>query len=76
MTNDQPCQPIGRSTPPDIVAKLTAASIKAANEPLVKESMEKQSLGYAVADGEVFKKQITSDSARFKQLIEQLGAKK
>lgn len=67
---------VPKATPPDIVAKLSAAAMKAASEPSVKELMDAQNLGYAVADGDVFKRQITGDSARFKQLIEQLGAKK
>jgi hypothetical protein len=37
--------------------------------------MEKQNLGYSVADGEVFRKQIANDSALYKQLIEQMGLK-
>ncbi|MBN8749569.1 Tripartite tricarboxylate transporter family receptor [Xylophilus ampelinus] len=67
---------VPKGTPPEIVAKLTAASTQAANDPSVKESMERQSLGYAVADGETFRRQISSDTALFKQLIDQLGAKK
>lgn len=67
---------VPKGTPADVVAKLTAASTKAAHDPTVKDSMERQSLGYAVADGEAFKRQISGDTALFKQLIEQLGAKK
>jgi len=67
---------VPKGTPPEIVAKLTAASTKAANDPAVKESMERQSLGYAVADGETFRRQISGDTVVFKQLIDQLGAKK
>lgn len=67
---------VPKGTPADIVAKLTAASTKAAHDPSVKESMERQSLGYAVADGETFKLQISGDTTLFKQLIDQLGAKK
>lgn len=67
---------VPKGTPADIMAKLTTASTKAANDPSVKDSMERQSLGYAVADGETFKRQISGDTALFKQLIDQLGAKK
>jgi tripartite-type tricarboxylate transporter receptor subunit TctC len=52
-----------------------AAAIRTANEPSVKEGMEKLALGYSVADGEVFKRQIAADSAQFRQLIEQLNLK-
>jgi hypothetical protein len=37
--------------------------------------MEKQNLGYSVADGEAFRRQIAADSALYKQLIEQMGLK-
>jgi hypothetical protein len=37
--------------------------------------MEKQNLGYSVADGETFRKQIATDSALYKQLIDQMGLK-
>lgn len=67
---------VPKGTPADIMAKLTTASTKAANDPSVKDSMERQSLGYAVADGETFRRQISGDTALFKQLIDQLGAKK
>lgn len=46
-----------------------------ATEPAVKEAMDKQNLGYAVADGEVFRKQIAADSTKFSQLVDQMGAK-
>lgn len=67
---------VPKGTPADVVGVLTAASTKAANDPAVKESMERQSLGYAVADGATFQRQISGDTALFKQLIDQLGAKK
>ncbi len=66
---------VPKGTPADIVSKLTAACVATANEPAVKEAMEKQNLGYAVADGETFKRDITRDSALFKTLTEQLGVK-
>lgn len=67
---------VPKGTPPEIVAKLSAAAIKTANEPSVKEGMDKLNLGYSVADGETFKRQIISDSELFRQLAEQLGVKK
>jgi tripartite-type tricarboxylate transporter receptor subunit TctC len=66
---------VPKGTPPEVVGKLTAAGLATANEPAVRESMEKQSLGYAVADGETFRRDIARDSALFKQLTEQLGVK-
>jgi tripartite-type tricarboxylate transporter receptor subunit TctC len=57
------------------LAKLNAIAIKTANEPAVKEAMDKQNLGYSVADGETFRKQIAADSGLYKQLIDQMGLK-
>jgi len=62
-----------KGLPADVLARLSAIAIKTANEPAVKEAMEKQNLGYSVADGEAFRKQIANDSALYKQLIEQMG---
>lgn len=64
-----------KGLPADVLARLTAMALKTANEPAVREAMEKQNLGYSVADGETFRKQIARDSALYKQLIEQMGLK-
>ena len=64
-----------KGLPADVLARLSAIALKTANEPAVKEAMEKQNLGYSVADGEAFRKQIANDSALYKQLIEQMGLK-
>lgn len=64
-----------KGLPAEVLARLTAMALKTANEPAVREAMEKQNLGYSVADGETFRKQIARDSALYKQLIEQMGLK-
>ena len=64
-----------KGVPADVLAKLNAIALKTANEPAVKEAMEKQNLGYSVADGETFRKQIAADSGLYKQLIDQMGLK-
>lgn len=64
-----------KNIPPDVLAKLSAIAIRTANEAAVKEAMEKQNLGYSVADGETFRKQIVEDSLLFKQLIDRMGLK-
>jgi tripartite-type tricarboxylate transporter receptor subunit TctC len=64
-----------KGLPADVLARLSAIALKTANEPAVKEAMEKQNLGYSVADGEAFRKQIANDSALYKQLIDQMGLK-
>jgi len=64
-----------KGIPADVLAKLSAIAAKTASEPAVKEAMEKQNLGYSVADGETFRKQIAGDSGQYKQLIDQMGLK-
>lgn len=64
-----------KGMPADITAKLTVAAIRTANEPSLKEGMDKLSLGYSVADGETFRRQIAADSVQFKQLVDQLNLK-
>lgn len=64
-----------KGLPADVLAKLSQIAVKTAQEATVKEAMEKQNLGYSVADGEVFRKQIAGDSAKYEQLIEQMGLK-
>jgi tripartite-type tricarboxylate transporter receptor subunit TctC len=64
-----------KGLPADVLSRLSAIALKTANEPAVKEAMEKQNLGYSVADGEAFRKQIANDSALYKQLIDQMGLK-
>ena len=64
-----------KGLPADVLSRLSAIALKTANEPAVKEAMEKQNLGYSVADGEAFRTQIANDSALYKQLIEQMGLK-
>ena len=59
----------------DVLGKLRTFAAATANEQSVKEAMEKQNLGYSVADGEAFRKQIANDSAQYKQLIDQMGLK-
>jgi len=64
-----------KNIPADVMEKLSAIAMKTANEPAVKESMEKQNLGYSVADSVAFRKQVMADSELFKQLIQKLGVK-
>ena len=64
-----------KGLPTEVLARLSAIAVKTANESAVREAMEKQNLGYSVADGETFRQQIANDSASYKQLIEQMGLK-
>jgi len=64
-----------KGTPPEIIAILKAATKKAAEEPSLKESLEKMNLGFAYADADAFRVVMQKDSDMFKQLITKLGLK-
>ena len=64
-----------KATPPDIVAILVEATRKAADEAVIKESLDRLSMGYAYADAEVFRSNMKSDNELFKQLVTKLGIK-
>ena len=64
-----------KGTPPEVMAILRAATRKAAEEPSLKESLEKLSLGYAYADADAFRAAMQMDSDMFKQLVSKLGLK-
>jgi len=64
-----------KGTPPEIMAILKAATRKAAEEPSLKESLEKLNLGYSYADADAFRTAMQKDSEMFKQLIAKLGLK-
>jgi len=64
-----------KGTPPEVMAILRAATRKAAEEPSLKESLDKLNLGYAYADADAFRAAMQKDSDMFKQLIAKLGLK-
>lgn len=64
-----------KGTPPEIIAILKAATRKAAEEPSLKESLDKMNLGFAYADADAFRVVMQKDSDMFKQLIAKLGLK-
>lgn len=64
-----------KNTPPEVMAKLRDIAAKTAKEPLLREVMDKQNLGYAYTDGAAFKETLAKDNEYFKALITKLGIK-
>lgn len=64
-----------KSTPPEVMAKLREITAKTAAEPMMREAMEKQNLGYVYTDGAVFKETLARDNAYYKSLITKLNIK-
>ena len=66
---------VAKGTPPDVVKAIEAMTAKAANEPIMREVMNKLNLGYAYADAATFKAQMVRDNDSFKQIVNKLGLK-
>jgi len=64
-----------KNTPPEVMAKLRDIAAKTAKEPLMREVMDKQNLGYVYTDGAAFKETLAKDNEYFKALITKLGIK-
>jgi tripartite-type tricarboxylate transporter receptor subunit TctC len=64
-----------KNTPPDVIAYLKKVTLAASNEPSFRETLAKQNLGFAYADGAAFKEGMAKDDAYFKVLIAKLGIK-
>jgi tripartite-type tricarboxylate transporter receptor subunit TctC len=64
-----------KNTPPEIVAYLKDLSKKAADEPALREVLDKQNLGFSYADNATFKAAMAKDNAYFKALMGKLDLK-
>jgi tripartite-type tricarboxylate transporter receptor subunit TctC len=64
-----------KGTPPAVVAQLRDVAQKAMNEPVLREAMEKQNLGFAWGDEAQFRAAMARDNAYFKQLMAKLNIK-
>ncbi|MDM0028353.1 tripartite tricarboxylate transporter substrate binding protein [Variovorax sp. J31P216] len=64
-----------KNTPPEVMTKLRAIAQQTAAEASFKEATAKLDLGYAYLDAEAFSANLSSDNAKFKQLIEKLQIK-
>lgn len=64
-----------KNTPPEVMAKLREFTAKTANEPSLREVMDKQNLGFVYTDGAAFKETLAKDNVYFGELINKLNIK-
>lgn len=64
-----------KGTPPEVLATLAEATRKSAEEPVLKEALDRLSMGQAYADAETFRAGMRRDNELFKQLVAKLGIK-
>ena len=64
-----------KGTPPEVIAILIEATRKSAEEPVLREALDRLSMGYAYADAETFRANMRRDNEVFKQLVGKLGLK-
>ena len=64
-----------KGTPPDVLATLALAARKCADEPALKEGLERLSMGWSYADAETFRANMKRDNDYFKGLVGKLGLK-
>ena len=64
-----------KATPPEVVAILSDATRKAADEAVLKDSLDRLSMGYSYADAETFRANMKRDNDLFKALVLKLGIK-
>lgn len=64
-----------KNTPPEVVATLRAATEKIAQEPQLREAMERLNLGASYADAQAFRASMERDNAYFKTLMSKLNLK-
>lgn len=66
---------VAKSTPPDVVATLRTMTARTAQEKSLLDTLDKQNMGYAYADGDAFYAAMAKDHAFYRQLIAKLGLK-
>lgn len=66
---------VHKATPPEVVAVLRTATRKAADEPVLREQLEKLNLGFAYLDADAFGQAMQRDHEYFKQLVQKVGIK-
>ena len=64
-----------KGTPADVLAVLTDTTRKSADEAVLKDALDRLSMGYAYADAETFRANMKRDNEVFKQLVTKLGIK-
>ena len=64
-----------KGTPADVLAVLSDVARKSADEPVLKEALDRLSMGWAYADAETFRANMKRDNEVFKVLVPKLGIK-
>jgi tripartite-type tricarboxylate transporter receptor subunit TctC len=64
-----------KGTPADVMAVLVETTRKAADEAVLKDALDRLSMGYAYADAETFRSDMRRDNELFKQLVTKFGIK-
>lgn len=64
-----------KNTPPEVMAWLRNMTAKTANEPALREAMDKLNLGYSYADDAAFRAAMARDNTYFKALMAKLNIK-
>ena len=66
---------VPKGTPPDVIAVLSDATRKAAQEPVLKDALDRLSMGQLYADAPTFRASMQKDNETFRQLVAKLGLK-
>lgn len=64
-----------KGTPPEVLAMLGVMARKCADEPALKEGLERLSMGWSYADSDTFRANMKRDNDYFKGLVGKLGLK-
>ena len=64
-----------KGTPPEILAMLGDVARKCADEPALKEGLDRLSMGWSYANAETFRSNMKRDNDYFKDLVGKLGLK-
>jgi tripartite-type tricarboxylate transporter receptor subunit TctC len=64
-----------KGTPADVIVVLTEATRLSADEAVLRDSLDRLSMGYSYADAETFRAGMKRDNEVFKQLVTKLGIK-
>ncbi|HSW03454.1 Bug family tripartite tricarboxylate transporter substrate binding protein [Aquabacterium sp.] len=64
-----------KGTPPEVIAVLVEATRKSADEAVLKEALDRLSMGQSYAEAETFRAGMKRDNEVFKQLVTKLGIK-
>ena len=64
-----------KGTPADVLMVLSDVARKSADEPVLKEALDRLSMGWAYADAETFRANMKRDNDLFRTLVTKLGIK-